>query len=71
VSSVTDMAYMLFDVTLSTTNYDALLNGWAANIVQNNVSFSGGHSIYSTAAETARSTLVNTYGWTISDGGAE
>jgi hypothetical protein len=65
------MAYMLYDITLSTTNYDALLNGWAAITVQNNVSFSGGHSIYSTTAETARSSLINTYGWTITDGGAE
>jgi surface protein len=71
VSSVTNMSYMLSRVTLSTSNYDALLNGWSSQALQSNVTFDGGDSIYSTAAETARSTLVNTYGWSVSDGGAE
>ena len=56
---------------MSQANYDALLIAWAAQSVQSNVAFTtpaqytaGG------AAETARNTLVNTYNWTISDGGA-
>jgi surface protein len=71
VSSVSYMKIMFDDIALSTTNYDALLNGWAAQIVQDDVIFSAGNSLYSTNAETARSALVNTYGWTITDGGAE
>ena len=55
---------------LSTINYDALLNGWAAQSVQNNVIFNGGNSQYSSAALSARNdTLIGIYGWTITDGG--
>ena len=56
---------------MSQANYDALLIAWAAQSVQTGVPFitpaqytAGG------AAEAARNTLVNTYSWTISDGGA-
>ncbi|MCJ8334312.1 MAG: BspA family leucine-rich repeat surface protein [Epibacterium sp.] len=71
VSSVTGMTNLLAGATLSTANYDALLIGWAAQNVQNNVSFHGGNSQYTPggAAEAARDTLINTYGWTITDGG--
>ncbi len=60
----------MFDNTgLSTPNYDALLNGWAAKTVENNVKFSGGNSKYSNAATAARATLTGTHSWTITDGG--
>ena len=44
ISSVLDMASMFQSVTLSTPNYDALLIGWAAQQVQNDVAFDGGYS---------------------------
>ena len=69
VSSVTNMINMLASATLSTTNYDSLLNGWAAQTVQNSVTFHGGNSTYSSTGETGRNTLVNTYLWSITDGG--
>ena len=69
VSAVTDMSRMLLSLTLSTANYDALLSGWSGLILQNGVVFSGGNSKYSASAQTARDALVNTYGWTITDGG--
>jgi surface protein len=72
VSSVTNMGSMFFGATLSTANYDALLIGWNnLSTLQNNVSFDGGNSVYTLggAAETARTNLINTYGWTITDGG--
>jgi surface protein len=70
VSSVTDMEYMFNGVTLTTANYDALLQGWSNLSLRSNVVFGGGNSTYSSASDTAISTLANTYGWTITDGGA-
>ena len=68
--SVTDMRGMFSGVTLSTTNYDALLNGWASHSVQSGVTFDGGKSRYSSASVTARNTtLIANNGWTITDGG--
>ena len=71
VGKVDKMAEMLNDVTLSTANYDALLNGWTEVIggetaLRQNVSFDAGESRY--CADTAREAL-RTNGWTIMDGG--
>lgn len=71
IASVTDMHYM-FDggVTLSTANYNALLIGWEAQAVQNNVTFHGGNSKYSAGAvATARQALIDDHNWSITDGG--
>jgi len=62
------------DGLLSTTNYDALLNGWSTlegteTQIPTGITFSGGLSQYSAAGETARNLLTGTYGWTITDGG--
>jgi len=51
------------------TNYDGILNGWAAQTVKSSVSFHGGSSKYSTTGATGRGTLTGTYSWTIIDGG--
>ena len=63
--------YAGFSMTLSTANYDALLVAWEAQVPQNNISITFGASKYSlgSAAEAARTSLINTYGWTITDGG--
>ena len=72
VSSVTDMTWMFADVTLSTLNYSALLIGWNTLTLQGDVFFAGGHSKYSAgAAADARTNMINTYNWTIIDGGQE
>ncbi|HUH27947.1 BspA family leucine-rich repeat surface protein [Gelidibacter sp.] len=68
VSNVTDMTDMFEGVTMSTSNYDALLNGWNSLSLQNNVIFSGGQSTYN-EGEAARANMVNSFGWTITDGG--
>ena len=70
-SSVTDMTSMLYGVTLSTQNYDALLNGWSQLNLQSDVTFSGGNSKYSSDAAAARQKLIDNFGWTIKDGGQE
>ena len=56
---------------LSTVNYDATLIAWAALTQTSNININFGGSQYSLggAAEAARNTLINTYGWTITDGG--
>ncbi|HHX36316.1 MAG TPA: DUF285 domain-containing protein, partial [Gammaproteobacteria bacterium] len=70
VSNVTDMADMFEGVTLSTTHYNNLLIGWAAQNVKSGVKFSGGNSKYSSSAATAaRAILTETKGWIITDGG--
>ncbi|WP_181256198.1 BspA family leucine-rich repeat surface protein [Aurantibacter aestuarii] len=78
ITSATNMNNMFLNVTLSTENYDATLIGWATDDsgvagdgiddIPSNITFHGGNSTYCIAQE-ARDTLINTYGWTITDGG--
>jgi surface protein len=69
----------MYGVTLSNTNYDALLNGWnnnklaASNGVANwrtDLSPHFGNSKYTSAGASARQDLID-YGWTITDGGLQ
>lgn len=70
VTALTDAGGMFSDIMLSTSNYDALLIGWAAQAVNSGVTFGGGNSKYTAGgdAEAARSTLLG-YSWDITDGG--
>jgi surface protein len=72
IISATNLNNFLLDGTLSTSNYDALLIGWAAQSVQSNITIDFGNSQYTAggAAEAARNTLTTTYGWIITDGGS-
>jgi len=71
VSSVTDMYGMFSGISLSTSNYDSLLNGWALlPALQPNVSFYGGYSFYCNG-ESGRTEIINTYGWQIIDYGLD
>jgi surface protein len=67
VSSVTFMANMLDGSGLSSTNYDALLNGWSQQTVQQGVIL-GADGISYCDGESARQRLIDTYGWRIKDG---
>ena len=73
VSNVYQIFNMFTNATLSTTNYDALLNAWSQlpNLV-NNLTFHGGNSQYC-EAEAARALLMEPvptgHNWTIIDGG--
>ena len=75
ISNVTNfsgfMTYSTNPSGISMSNYDATLISWAAQTLQNNVTIDFGSSQYTLggAAEAARNTLINTYGWTITDGG--
>jgi len=68
VSKVTSMHMMFYGTGLSTANYDALLTGWGKQQLQSNVVFDGGNSTYH-AGRSARQSLIDNFGWTISDSG--
>ncbi len=71
VSSVIDMSGMLTNTSLSTNNYDKLLDNWSKlPTLQNNVLFDSS-SKYCDAGEIGRSILINTYGWRITDAGKD
>ena len=75
VSNVTIMTDMFTDTQLSTANYDATLIGWATispneTPLRPNVVFNAGNSKYCNGAS-ARSAIISTYGWTITDGGPD
>ena len=63
--------FMRNSTGLTTANYDATLISWAAQTPSLNESPNFGGSTYTLGgtAEAARNTLINTYGWTITDGG--
>lgn len=69
--NATTMASMFYRCYgFSTTNYDALLNGWSQkDPLPSNITFTGPPVNYTNAAVDARNLLINTWGWTISDGG--
>jgi surface protein len=54
---------------LSTSNYDATLIAWAAGVVDTGISINFGGSQYSTTGASARQSLIDDDGWTITDGG--
>ena len=62
-------AYGMFKYAgLSTANYDALLNSWSTQALQSGAAFDGGSSTYCVGEE-ARASIINTYDWSIADGG--
>jgi len=72
---VDGLGYFGWNLNMSPVNYNALLLRWAeqADSMPNGMTLVDmGISRYSagSAAATARNTLINTYGWTITDGGA-
>jgi surface protein len=70
ISNVNIINGMFEEITLSTENYEGILNGWASlGSLQNNMNFDGGNSQYCDAS--GRDILTNTYNWTISDGTQE
>ncbi|WP_282122121.1 BspA family leucine-rich repeat surface protein [Algibacter mikhailovii] len=71
VSNVSDMTDMFYYAnSFSTENYDKLLIGWARQSLQPNVSFGAGATRYCNG-EAARASIIETYGWTITDGGKD
>jgi len=81
INQVSDFTSFMQSATgLSTTNYDALLIDWEANLQAAypggvgypytiSVDFGGSQYTLGSAAETARTSLINNFSWTITDGG--
>ncbi len=70
VSNVTNMISMFALISLSTSNYDALLLGWSAQTLKPYIDFHGGNSQYSSNAVNARAILTDApNNWTVTDGG--
>jgi len=71
VTSLITATNMFSGTTLSTANYNSLLDGWESQSVQNTVTFHGGNSTYSSAnGAEGRFNLINDHTWTITDGGS-
>lgn len=69
VSSVADMTNMFDGVILIYQNYDDMLMGWSNLTLQSNVIFHAGYSRYSSNVIASRQYIIDTFGWSISDGG--
>jgi len=70
VSNVLSMSGMFYGVTLSLSNYNSLLIEWSQLALQSDVTFHAGYSRYNSGtAENARNHIINTFLWTIYDGG--
>ena len=69
VSSVSDMEAMFQGSNLSVENLTACYENWSQLNLQQNVSFSAGTIKYNSSGQAGRDILVNTYNWSIEDGG--
>jgi surface protein len=73
ISNITNLNNFMTNKTdsdYSSTNYDALLNGWASRTVKPNISTNFGTIKYSIAASASRAVLTSApNNWTIVDGG--
>jgi len=72
ITAATDLSNFLTSSTITTARYDAVLISWAGQTVTSGLTVSFGSSEFTGggSAETARTSLINDDGWTISDGGA-
>ena len=70
VSKVNDMSVMFNASGISTDNYDNILIGWSQQALQLNVQFGAPGINYCNGAD-ARQSIIDTYGWTITDAGLD
>ena len=71
IGAITSGNNLFSNCTLTTANYNAALIAWEAQAPTNAVPINFGSSQYTLggAAEAARTSLITTYGWTITGGG--
>lgn len=80
ITSMTSATYFMLGGGMSTAAYDATLVGWEATLqaaypsgvgypATINIHFGGSQYTLGGAAETARTSLITNFGWTITDGG--
>jgi len=70
IIKVGNMEDMFLNTPLDTTSYDALLIGWSQlPSIPSNRYFTANLAKYSSGAADARQYIIDTYGWSIEDGG--
>jgi surface protein len=69
VSNVTAMINMFLDSNLSVENLTACYEKWSLLTLKQNVEFGAGTIKYNSSGQAGRDILVNTYNWSITDGG--
>jgi surface protein len=69
VSNVTSMRYMFSFSNLSEENLTLIYENWSQLNLQQDVIFSAQGIKYNNSGQAGRDVLVNTYNWTITDGG--
>jgi len=72
VENVQDFAFFMqgkTDATFSTTNLNAIYNGWSTQAVQPDLFIDFGTAEYTAASAAGRLILTGTALWTITDGG--
>ncbi len=69
VSLVTVMTNMFFGVKLDTLIYDQILIKWSQLELQTSVTFHAGSSTFSIYSNSSRQYIIDTFGWSITDGG--
>ena len=69
VINATNMSNSFTRTNISIENLTACYENWSQLSLQQNVSFGGGSTKYNASGQAGRDILVNTYNWTIIDGG--
>jgi hypothetical protein len=69
IVNATGMAFIFSSSEISSENLTACYENWSQLNLQQNVSFSAGTTKYNASGQAGRDILVNTYNWTLQDGG--
>jgi surface protein len=69
INNVESLQEFMIDVNYPSVRYDSLLNYWAGIPLQSNVIADFGTIQYTGDGEVARQYIIDTYNWTINDGG--
>ena len=69
VSNITNMVQMFSGSALSIENLTAIYENWSQLTLKQNVEFGAGAIKYNASGQSGRNILVNTYNWSITDGG--
>ena len=71
VYTVRYMRDIFNDSNMSIQNYNALLNNWSQLNLQNNVAFGASNINFTIDANASRQSIIDNFGWSISDAGIQ
>jgi hypothetical protein len=69
ISNIINLTGIFLNTNLSVNNLTACYENWSQLSLQQNVLFSAGTTKYNASGQAGRDILVNTYNWSITDGG--